>query len=78
MSGYTLVDLEAIDERCREIAVDELGFDVPEVIYHPSGRRRSTSPPPTACRRGTQARAGAPGSTKRMGAINAGRTASMS
>jgi stage V sporulation protein R len=34
MSGYTLDDLQAIDERCREIAADELGFDVPEVIYH--------------------------------------------
>ena len=27
-------DLQAIDERCREIAVAELGFDVPDVIYH--------------------------------------------
>lgn len=34
MSGYTLADLQAIDERCREISVDELGFDAPEVIYH--------------------------------------------
>ena len=34
MSGYTLDDLQAIDERCREIAAGELGFDVPEVIYH--------------------------------------------
>jgi stage V sporulation protein R len=34
MSGYTLSALQTIDERCREIAVDELGFDVPEVIYH--------------------------------------------
>jgi stage V sporulation protein R len=34
MSGYTLDDLQAVDERCREIAVEELGFDVPEVIYH--------------------------------------------
>jgi stage V sporulation protein R len=34
MSGYTLADLQAIDERCREICVDELGFDAPEVIYH--------------------------------------------
>jgi stage V sporulation protein R len=34
MSAYTLPALQAIDERCREIAVDELGFDVPEVIYH--------------------------------------------
>jgi stage V sporulation protein R len=34
MSGYELSDLRAIDERCREIAVDELGLDVSEVIYH--------------------------------------------
>jgi stage V sporulation protein R len=34
LSGYTLDDLQAIDERCREIAAGELGFDVPEVIYH--------------------------------------------
>src|SRR6202050_1209855 len=34
MSDYTLDDLQAIDERCREIAVDELRFDVPDVIYH--------------------------------------------
>lgn len=34
MSVATLPALQAIDERCREIAVDELGFDVPEVIYH--------------------------------------------
>jgi stage V sporulation protein R len=34
MSGYALDDLRAIDERCREIAVDDLGFDVPEIIYH--------------------------------------------
>ena len=34
MSGYTLDDLRAIDERCREIAAEELAFDVPEVIYH--------------------------------------------
>jgi stage V sporulation protein R len=34
MSDYTLDDLQAIDDRCREIAADELGFDVPEVIYH--------------------------------------------
>jgi stage V sporulation protein R len=34
MTSYTLADLQAIDERCREIAVDELGFDAPEVIYH--------------------------------------------
>ena len=34
MSGYTLADLQDVDERCRQIADDELGFDVPEVIYH--------------------------------------------
>ena len=34
MSGYTLADLQDLDERCREIADDELGFEVPEVIYH--------------------------------------------
>jgi len=34
MSHYTLADLQAIDERCRAIAADELSFEVPEVIYH--------------------------------------------
>jgi stage V sporulation protein R len=34
VSGYTLEDLRGIDERCREIALDELGFDVPNVVYH--------------------------------------------
>ncbi|MGO9960734.1 MAG: SpoVR family protein [Solirubrobacteraceae bacterium] len=34
MTGYTVASLQAIDERCRELAVDELGFDVPDVIYH--------------------------------------------
>lgn len=34
MSGYTLADLQAIDERCRAVAIDELRFDVPDVIYH--------------------------------------------
>jgi stage V sporulation protein R len=34
VTTYTLADLQAIDERCREIAVDELNFDVPEVVYH--------------------------------------------
>ena len=34
MSAYTLADLQDVDERCRLIADDELGFDVPEVIYH--------------------------------------------
>src|ERR1700729_2597190 len=34
MSGYTLDDLRTIDENCREIALDDLGFEVPDVIYH--------------------------------------------
>src|SRR5207249_2039790 len=34
LSGYTLDDLQAIDERCREIVAEELAFDVPEVVYH--------------------------------------------
>lgn len=34
MTGYTLADLQRLDERCREIAVSELGLDVPDVIYH--------------------------------------------
>jgi stage V sporulation protein R len=34
MSGYTLDDLRQIDEQCRVIADEELGFDVPEVVYH--------------------------------------------
>ena len=34
MTSYTLADLQGIDERCREIAVAELGFEVPEVVYH--------------------------------------------
>jgi len=34
VSGYTLGDLQAIDERCREVAAEDLGLDVPEVIYH--------------------------------------------
>jgi stage V sporulation protein R len=34
VSGYTLTDLQDVDERCREIAGGELGFDVPDVIYH--------------------------------------------
>jgi hypothetical protein len=29
VSGYTLADLQDVDERCRLIADDELGFDVP-------------------------------------------------
>ena len=31
---YELADLQAIDDRCRRIAVEALGFDAPEVIYH--------------------------------------------
>lgn len=34
MSGYTLEDLRAVEDQCREIAARELGFEVPEVIYH--------------------------------------------
>jgi stage V sporulation protein R len=34
MIGYALSDLQRVDERCRELAVEELGLDVPEVIYH--------------------------------------------
>jgi stage V sporulation protein R len=34
MSGYTLDDLRTIDENCREIALGDLGFDVPDVVYH--------------------------------------------
>jgi stage V sporulation protein R len=34
VSEYTLNDLRSIDERCRGIAVGELGFDVPDVVYH--------------------------------------------
>ena len=34
MSAYTLDDLRTIDDDCREIAAGELGFDVPDVIYH--------------------------------------------
>jgi stage V sporulation protein R len=34
VSSYTLADLQEIDERCREIAVAELGFDAEDVIYH--------------------------------------------
>lgn len=34
MSEYTLNDLRSIDERCREIADGELGFEVPDVVYH--------------------------------------------
>jgi hypothetical protein len=34
LSVYELDDLQAIDERCREIACEELAFEVPEVVYH--------------------------------------------
>jgi stage V sporulation protein R len=34
MTNYTVADLQRSDERCREIAVAELGLDVPEVVYH--------------------------------------------
>jgi stage V sporulation protein R len=34
MTEYTAADLEAIDERCREIAAQDLGFDAPDVVYH--------------------------------------------
>ena len=34
MTEYTLNDLRSIDEHCREIAVGELGFEPPDVVYH--------------------------------------------
>jgi stage V sporulation protein R len=34
VTSYSVADLQRVDERCREIAVAELGFDVPEVVYH--------------------------------------------
>ncbi|HYZ28274.1 MAG TPA: SpoVR family protein [Thermoleophilaceae bacterium] len=34
MTGYGIAELQEVDDRCREVAVDQLGFDVPEVIYH--------------------------------------------
>jgi stage V sporulation protein R len=34
VTGYTVTELQEIEQRCREIAVDELGFDPPEVVYH--------------------------------------------
>jgi stage V sporulation protein R len=34
MTGYTVADLQRVDERCREIAVEDLGLEVPEVVYH--------------------------------------------
>src|ERR1700755_1830689 len=33
-TAYTLTDLQGIDERCREIASAELGFESDEVVYH--------------------------------------------
>ena len=34
MTGYTVADLQAVDERCRELAERELGFVADEVVYH--------------------------------------------
>ena len=34
MTAYTLHDLQEVDERCREIASSELGFETQEVVYH--------------------------------------------
>jgi stage V sporulation protein R len=34
MTAYTVSDLQRVDERCREIALGELGLDVPNVVYH--------------------------------------------
>ncbi len=34
MSTYTLDDLRAVEDQCREIAAAALGFEIPEVIYH--------------------------------------------
>jgi stage V sporulation protein R len=34
MTAYTLADLQKVDERCREIAAAELGFEAEEVVYH--------------------------------------------
>lgn len=34
MSGYTLEDLRTAEEQCREIAIEQLGFELPEVIFH--------------------------------------------
>jgi stage V sporulation protein R len=34
MTAYTLADLQKVDERCREIAATELGFEAEEVVYH--------------------------------------------
>jgi spore cortex formation protein SpoVR/YcgB (stage V sporulation) len=34
MTNYSVADLQRVDERCREIAVAELGLDVPDVVYH--------------------------------------------
>jgi stage V sporulation protein R len=34
MTAYTLGDLREVDERCRQIAAAELGFEAEEVVYH--------------------------------------------
>ncbi|MCW3001142.1 MAG: stage sporulation protein, partial [Conexibacter sp.] len=34
MTSYSVSDLQRVDERCREIAVADLGLEVPEVVYH--------------------------------------------
>jgi stage V sporulation protein R len=34
MTGYTVADLQEVDERCRAVAREDLGFDVPDVVYH--------------------------------------------
>jgi stage V sporulation protein R len=34
MTAYTLADLREVDERCRQIAAAELGFEGEEVVYH--------------------------------------------
>jgi stage V sporulation protein R len=33
-TSYTVADLQAIDERCRAIASEDLALDVPDVVYH--------------------------------------------
>jgi stage V sporulation protein R len=33
-TAYGLTELQGIDERCRAIAGEELGFEVPDVVYH--------------------------------------------
>ncbi|MGH2927745.1 MAG: SpoVR family protein, partial [Solirubrobacteraceae bacterium] len=34
MSTYTVAELQETEERCREIAASELGFETEEVVYH--------------------------------------------